>query len=102
MHINLSAILRDWIQRHKLIGPGLLLGSGQLSGAVESPSTTLVEKYSLDLAPIFEPGGNALTLEQEVFDLNEDCPGATLQKRFGLILNIGVLEHIFNVPNALT
>ena len=36
-----------------------------------------------------------------IFDLNAQELPASLSRRFGVVLNIGTLEHVFHVPNAL-
>jgi len=118
LDINTSALLHEWIGRYRITEPLLTLGvqqvnftSAQFSAVVGRAQPTaqahcissvtelmrlcgIGETYSLDI--------NAYEGADFLFDLNNDNPPPHLLSRFGAILNGGTIEHVFNIPHALT
>jgi hypothetical protein len=118
LDISTSTLLQEWIGRYGISGPLLTLGVQQanfelaqfcaVTGRVPPegdpervPTATelmrlcgIGETFSLDISAY--EGADFL------FDLNNDCPPSHLLSRFGAILNGGTLEHVFNIPHALT
>lgn len=118
LDINTSALLHEWIGRYGITGPLLTLGVqqanftlAQFCAAVgraqpeSEPQRVLRadevmrlcgvgETYSLDISAY--EGADFL------FDLNNDNPPLHLLSRFSAIFNGGTIEHVFNIPHALT
>src|SRR4051812_36813523 len=118
LDISTGALLHEWIGRYDTTGPLLTLGVQQVNftstqfcaviGSAQPageplhvPSADEVmrlcdtgETYSLDISAY--DGADFL------FDLNNDNPPLHLRFRFGAILNGGTIEHVFNIPHALT
>jgi SAM-dependent methyltransferase len=118
LDINTSALLHDWIGRYGVTGPLLTLGVQELNftsaqfcaviGCAPPPGDPrrvlaanelmrlcgVGETYSLDISA--HEGADFLV------DLNDNNPPPHLLSRFGAILNGGTIEHVFNIPHALT
>src|SRR4051794_9433886 len=118
LDINTSALLHEWTARYRITRPLLTLvvqqvnfASAQFCAAVgrapparepqRIPNANdlmrlcgIGETYSLDISA--HAGADFL------FDLNNDNPPSQLLSRFDAILNGGTIEHVFNIPHALT
>ena len=112
--IEQALIFSEWFDRWGIKGPAATLGVAALPFTMREYALALGRKHPDDgPAP---PGAYfaALGIEELVsldvsdyegadviFDLNGPELPASLSRRFGVVLNIGTLEHVFHVPNAL-
>jgi hypothetical protein len=116
--LNQAMLLGKWIKTHKLSEPLLTLGVPNLSF-----SRADYESVATGYERVTHEGGN-MTVEEYfsyysildiqtldvsdyegadiIFDLNEPEPPPNLLGKFVTVLNGGTLEHVFNIPNALT
>ena len=118
IHINLAVLMSDWIARHALSGPAITLGVQELSFTSDDFRRWLPARFPhppsprlMTAAEWFEGIGLGVPTSLDVsdyegaqvlFDLNDDELPAGLRCAFNLVVNGGTLEHVFNVPNALT
>ena len=116
--INTGVFLHEWIDRYRITGPLLTLGVQQVNFTSAQFCAALGRApLECEAQPI--PGANELmrlcgigeTCSLDIsthegadflFDLNNDNPPSHLLARFGAIFNGGTIEHIFNIPHALT
>lgn len=118
LDINTALLLDRWVLEHQITGPLLMLGvqqldftwsrfctaTGRQGGQTEADripgaqelmlACGIGETFSLDIS-----GHEGADF---IFDLNNDFPPSHLLSRFGAVLNGGTIEHVFNIPNALT
>lgn len=118
LDIDTSTLIHEWIGVHAITGPLLTLGvqnadftwaqfcaatsrqcpqhdPRNIPTAQELMRTSgIPETFSLDISDY--EGADFL------FDLNNDMPPPHLASRFGAVLNGGTIEHVFNLPHALT
>src|SRR5579871_4363455 len=117
LDINMATILADWIERYAIAGPMLTLGVQQLSFTSEqfrqADNRRDQERGSAitTAADLFSACGIEATFSLDIstdegadflFDLNNPLPPPDLVSRFAAVLNGGTLEHVFNLPNALS
>lgn len=117
LDINTGALLHEWIGRHGITGPLLTLGVQRAN--FKLAQFCAVTGHAPPHEPDRIPGANELmrlcgigeTLSLDIsayegadflFDLNNDRPPPHLLSRFGAVLNGGTIEHVFNMPHALT
>jgi SAM-dependent methyltransferase len=117
IHLNLAVLLGDIVSRHRLRGRVLTLGEQSLtfdperiaqssnrppssaSLTAQSPAAQLFAR--LGLAATESLDIDAVAGATHLFDLNRGDTPEPLVGRFDLVVNGGVLEHVFHLPNAL-
>jgi hypothetical protein len=120
IHLNLAAIIFEWLGRSERSGPALTLGVQETDWSWEefenaaasfqcSPTSSLA-KGRATAATLFSRLGfescEALDISgfegaEIIFDLNMGKIPSELEQKYGLVFNGGTLEHVFHLPNAL-
>jgi hypothetical protein len=112
--IQQALIFKEWFDRWNITGPAATLGVAALPFTMRDFALALGRDHADDGFASPRAYFAALGIEELVsldvsdyegadviFDLNAPELPLSLTGRFGVVLNIGTLEHVFHLPNAL-
>jgi hypothetical protein len=120
IHLNLAAIIFEWLGRSGRSGPALTLGVQETDWSWEefenaaaslqcSPASSLAKGRATATALFAKLGFEsceALDISsfegaEIIFDLNRRDIPSELEQKYSIVFNGGTLEHVFHLPNAL-
>jgi SAM-dependent methyltransferase len=114
--LNEAMIFREWFERRRIKGPGITLGVADIrftwrdyENALARTASTAGHEVltarqffaSIGIDELLSLDFNDYEGADVIFNLNHPSLPDHLTNRFGVVVNVGTLEHVFHVPNAL-